>query len=243
MNVSFYTVYNLLKYLLFDWFHLCVWETSPLSYVWEYNLSSQWSHTQMNHITEHFTVIHKADEATTTSTIKHFTADEPKRKPLTLSRVGSVWYLPGQTKQSGTLPDDVQAAVIQTVCVCVTKCVGSHGCLALHGWVRLPPAAQPFFLQTVLHSVSYRASASRHIVISLPCRTETPNTQWKELEGTFLWLDYTQSWTKPFVDSEYKLRNILRAACHLYTVLWSDWIPILLYVFIHKMGNSSEVRK
>lgn len=161
-----------------------MWETSPLFKVWQVHYKGKPKLV----IYPNTNVIHKRDTTTTSTTVMHFTLYEPKCKPFTLSHAGLRWYLPGQTKLSGTLPNDVEAAAIQTVSVCVTKCVGSHGCLSLHGWERLHQLPNPFFLQIVLQPESYSGSPRRHIVISLPCRSAMPHTQQKELEGTSLWM-------------------------------------------------------
>lgn len=73
----------------------------------------------------------------------HLTLYEPKRRPHNFVPYRNTLISTWQTKLTGTLPDDVQAAVIQTVSVCVTKCVGSHDRFALHGWVRLHQLPNP----------------------------------------------------------------------------------------------------
>lgn len=105
----------------------------------------------------------------------------------TLSHKESHLHLPGLRKLSGTLPGDDQAAAIQTVSISVTKYMGSHGCLALHGWARLHQLPNPFFPSRLFSRQSYSESASsrRHAVQSFPCRTAMLNTAWKKLEGAF----------------------------------------------------------
>lgn len=89
----------------------------------------------------------------------------------TLSHKESHLHLPGLRKLSRTFPGDDQAAAIQTVSICVTKYMGSHGCLALHGWARLHQLPNPFPPPSRLfsrQSYSESASSRRHAVQSFP---------------------------------------------------------------------------
>lgn len=120
------------------------------------------------------------------------------RNTLTLSGVGSLRCLPVLTKSSGSFPGDVPAAVIQTVCVCLwlSACGRPRPpCLTWLG--EAPPAAQPcFFPPSTLISGQHSDSSKprRHIITTNLCRAARPSTQWKELDGKYLWLDYKQAW-------------------------------------------------
>lgn len=96
----------------------------------------------MNHTKKHFNEIHKKVKSPTANNITHFTLYEPKCRPVIQFRNTLIYTW--QMKATGTPPDDIQAAVIQTLSACVTKCVESHDCFPLHGWVRLHQLPNPF---------------------------------------------------------------------------------------------------
>lgn len=129
----------------------------------------------------------------------------PNADPL--SHTGSLWYLPGQTTRSGTLPgDDVQAAVIQTDFVWLTVSVlpymagwGSTSCPTL-----FPPDCSPVREQQ-WQSMQYST------VLNLPCRTAIITME--RTKGTSLWFACTQS-------SQKCLRGInFKAASYLHRLM------------------------
>lgn len=105
-----------------------------------------------------------------------------------------------------------------TVCVRVTKCVRSHGCLALQGWVRLRRLPNPFSPPSTLFTKSQSdcASPSGHVVLiaspaALGRHTHT-HTRWKRTRWNVS-TDETKhkSWTKKFVDGESELQEYVIA--------------------------------
>lgn len=151
---------------------------------------------QMNHST-----YRNQTKLQTTSPIQHFTYHNPNISPyLSLMDFEDI-YLDRRSSEGLFPVMFMQLWSRLTLTVRVTKYVGSFCCLALHGRVRLHQLPNPFLLQ----SQSCSASLGSHIAVSLPCRSSTPSTQWKELEGTFHPLCHSYSCTKKLVYQESKL--------------------------------------